>query len=109
MDVSGSSGEVSDSGGEVSIDEESVNAPEDVLITEVSQASTSSSVSKKKRKITDFFQKCPNSSNKPSEFPSCLKSFNPRDVHRNRPRVCSATKLRRVTCISEASEKTEKA
>ena len=101
MDVSDNGLELSDSGGEVSVSEES----EDVLITEVSQASTSVPLAvQKKRKITDFFQRCPNSS-KPSELPRCLKSFNPRDVHRSRPRARSVTKSRRVSCISEASEK----
>ena len=91
--------DTSDSGGEVSFSEESVIAAEemeDVLITEVSQASTSSSVPQvvqKKINITGFFQRYPNSST-PSEFPSSLKSFNPSDVHRSRPRTHSVLKSR---------------
>lgn len=63
---------------------------EDVYVTEINPAPVP-----KKSMITDFFKRCSNSS-EPSEFPSCLRSFNPSDVHQSRPRAHTVTMSRRV-------------
>lgn len=72
---------------------------EDVaIVSEVSEAK------KSKSKITDFFQKVPDPS-KPSEFPSCLRSFRPTDVHRSRPRARSVGRPRRVSSEAVKTKK----